>query len=211
MSSSRERLTGGLTFWNDARGFGFITPPGGEQVFVHIEAFPFSSRRPLLGDDLEFELELAPDGRRRAKRAQIVGSGPADGIRRARYPVRPGIVSFVAIPAFLAVYVLVSLASPVPYWVAILYLGASVLCFVAYAVDKSAAVAGRWRISESILLSLGLIGGWPGAIVAQQILRHKTKKTRFRSAFWGSVLLNVVAFVALASPVLPTLVHFFGD
>jgi uncharacterized membrane protein YsdA (DUF1294 family) len=105
----------------------------------------------------------------------------------------------------------VSLASPVPYWVAILYLGASVLCFVAYAVDKSAAVAGRWRISESILLSLGLIGGWPGAIVAQQILRHKTKKTRFRSAFWGSVLLNVVAFVALASPVLPTLVHFFGD
>jgi uncharacterized membrane protein YsdA (DUF1294 family)/cold shock CspA family protein len=207
MPSSRDRPSGPLTFWNDARGFGFITPAGGEQVFVHIEAFPFSSRRPLIGDELSFELEVTPDGRRRAKRAQIIGTSAADGIRRARYPVRPGVISIVAIPAFLAVYVIVSLLRPVPYWVAVLYVGISALCFIAYAVDKQAAIHGRWRISESVLLSLGLLCGWPGAILGQQLLRHKTKKTRFRSAFWGSVALNVVAFLALFSPLLPMLAH----
>lgn len=202
MPSTRDRLEGELTFWNDARGFGFISPPDAAQVFVHIQAFPFSSRRPLIGDHLQFELEIAPDGRRRARTASIVGTSAADGIRRARYPVRPGIVSFVAIPAFLALYVIVAVSRPVPYWVAVLYLGMSILCFAAYAIDKRAAIAGSWRISESVLLSLGLIGGWPGAIVGQQLLRHKTKKSRFRWAFWGSVVLNVIAFIVLASPLL---------
>jgi uncharacterized membrane protein YsdA (DUF1294 family) len=67
---------------------------------------------------------------------------------------------------------------------------------VAYALDKSAAVAGRWRVSEQSLLLLGLAGGWPGGLVAQQLLRHKSNKTSFRHAFWGTVVVNVTAFVA---------------
>lgn len=67
---------------------------------------------------------------------------------------------------------------------------------MAYAFDKAAAAAGRWRSSERSLLALGLIGGWPGGIVAQQLLRHKSSKASFREAFWGTVLLNVAAFVA---------------
>jgi uncharacterized membrane protein YsdA (DUF1294 family) len=47
---------------------------------------------------------------------------------------------------------------------------------------------------------LGLAGGWPGAIVAQQIYRHKSNKAAFRSEFWRSVVVNVLAFVALCSP-----------
>jgi uncharacterized membrane protein YsdA (DUF1294 family) len=74
------------------------------------------------------------------------------------------------------------------------------VCFAVYVHDKSAAVDGRWRVSERTLIVLGLAGGWPGAIVAQQIYRHKSNKAAFRSAFWGSVVLNVLAFVVLCSP-----------
>lgn len=114
-------------------------------------------------------------------------------------PGRPGAVGYVAILAFLVVSAVVNSFWPLPPWVAGLYLITSALCFVVYAIDKSAATAGRRRVSERSLLLLGVVGGWPGAIIAQQVLRHKTKKVSFRSAFWGSVVLNVLAFVALGS------------
>jgi uncharacterized membrane protein YsdA (DUF1294 family) len=57
-------------------------------------------------------------------------------------------------------------------------------------------------VSENALLWTGLLGGWPGAIVAQQLLRHKTQKASFRSAFWMSVVANVVVFVLVTTPVL---------
>jgi uncharacterized membrane protein YsdA (DUF1294 family) len=115
---------------------------------------------------------------------------------------KSGSAAYLAIPVFAAIYFGVSLYRPLPLWVAGIYLVASIACFIAYAVDKSAATAGRWRVSEGRLLVLGFVGGWPGAIVAQQTLRHKTNKAGFRSAFWGSVVLNAVAFVAFTSPLL---------
>jgi uncharacterized membrane protein YsdA (DUF1294 family) len=87
-----------------------------------------------------------------------------------------------------------------PPLVGALYLIASVTCFAMYAADKAAAQAGRWRTSENTLLLLGLACGWPGAIVAQQMLRHKSNKQSFKSRFWVTVLLNVAVFVYLASP-----------
>ena len=71
------------------------------------------------------------------------------------------------------------------------YLLASLICFGMYAVDKSAAISGRRRISEMSLLFLGMLGGWPGAILAQQLLRHKTKKPKFQIVFWLSVVANL--------------------
>jgi ABC-type lipoprotein export system ATPase subunit len=47
---------------------------------------------------------------------------------------------------------------------------------------------------------LNILGGWPGALVAQQVLRHKSNKASFRSAFWGTVVVNVAGFVAIHSP-----------
>jgi hypothetical protein len=34
------------------------------------------------------------------------------------------------------------------------------------------------------------MGGWPGALVAQETLRHKSKKASFRIVFWATVLIN---------------------
>jgi len=69
-----------------------------------------------------------------------------------------------------------------------------------YAVDKSAAKKGIWRTQESTLHLLSLTGGWPGALVAQQKLRHKSKKESFRLVFWATVVLNLGAFVWLHTP-----------
>jgi uncharacterized membrane protein YsdA (DUF1294 family) len=69
-----------------------------------------------------------------------------------------------------------------------------------YALDKSAAKNGAWRTQESTLHLLSLAGGWPGALIAQQKLRHKSKKQTFRAVFWVTVLLNCGAFAWLFTP-----------
>lgn len=74
---------------------------------------------------------------------------------------------------------------------AVLYAVASVACFIVYALDKSAARNGRRRTPERTLLLLGLAGGWPGALAAQRLLRHKSSKTSFLAKFWFTVLLNL--------------------
>ena len=108
---------------------------------------------------------------------------------------------YLAVLLFAAIYTAVSHAWGTPPLVAAAYLAASLLCFVVYAMDKAAAQAGRWRTSESALLMLGLLCGWPGAALAQQWLRHKSSKPSFRPQFWLTVVLNVAVFVYLASPV----------
>ena len=100
----------------------------------------------------------------------------------------------------MVLYVMVGIAWHPPAWIAGIYLGVSALTFLVYRADKSAAAAGERRIPESTLHLLGLAGGWPGAIVAQQLLRHKSNKASFRSAFWASVMGNALGFVVLASP-----------
>jgi uncharacterized membrane protein YsdA (DUF1294 family) len=80
----------------------------------------------------------------------------------------------------------------------IAYLVMSLWCFASYARDKSAARQGARRTPESRLLVLGLLGGWPGGLLAQQWLRHKTVKQPFRRVFWCSVVANVGALIVLA-------------
>lgn len=70
---------------------------------------------------------------------------------------------------------------------------------IAYWLDKSAAQSGQRQISEASLLTVGLFGGWPGVIVAQQALTHKTVEISFRVAFWATVILNVGAFPYVTS------------
>lgn len=67
----------------------------------------------------------------------------------------------------------------------------SVVAYEMFALDKRCALLGRWRVSESQLLFWAMIGGWPGAKLAQRRLRHKTRKEPFRSR------LNKVAAVPL--------------
>lgn len=195
------RIEGAVKTWNDDRGFGFIEPlHGGQEIFVHIKAFVSRSGRPNVGQRVTFEVEMTPDGKKRAKRVEVVKAQRQSVRVRNDHPAQWGTATLFAIPAFLALFAVASILWKVPGWVAGLYLGASAVCFIVYAADKSAAEAGRWRVSEETLLIMGLMGGWPGAIIAQQVLRHKSSKATFRAQFWSTVVVNVLVFLILSSP-----------
>jgi len=98
---------------------------------------------------------------------------------------------------FACIYAAATLMWQLPLAIGAAYLALSLGCYVAYAIDKSAARKGAWRTPESTLLLLGLMGGWPGAVLAQQRLRHKTSKTSFQWKFHATVVLNVVLFLYL--------------
>lgn len=99
---------------------------------------------------------------------------------------------------FLLLYVLLTLLWHVPPWVGAGYLVLSLLSFAAYARDKSAARSGRWRTRESTLHLLALLGGWPGALLAQRHLNHKSAKPGFLALYWLTVLLNCALFLGLS-------------
>jgi len=71
-----------------------------------------------------------------------------------------------------------------------LYLVSSAVTFCVFALDKSAARKNQWRTRERTLHLLALIGGWPGALIAQKLLHHKSEKSSFQLVFWGTVILN---------------------
>jgi len=81
--------------------------------------------------------------------------------------------------------------------IASFYFIASLMTFIVYTIDKSAAKKGHWRVKERTLHLLSLIGGWPGALIAQKILRHKSIKQPFRSFFWLTIFLNVSLLIGL--------------
>jgi len=85
-----------------------------------------------------------------------------------------------------------------PTIVPVFYAAASIAAAIAYRLDKSAAERNAWRTSETMLHVMALIGGWPGALTAQQVFRHKSRKLSFRLAFWTTVALNCGALVWLA-------------
>lgn len=80
-----------------------------------------------------------------------------------------------------------------------LYLLLSLVTFIAYAVDKSAARRRMQRTPERTLHLLALAGGWPGAWLAQRVLRHKSAKARFLVVFWLTVGLNMIMLAVLWS------------
>lgn len=80
------------------------------------------------------------------------------------------------------------------------YFGLSAVSYLMYRADKSAAQSSRRRTPETSLHLLDLLGGWPGALIAQQRFRHKTVKQPFQTLFWLTVTLNLVAAAWLAWP-----------
>jgi len=108
--------------------------------------------------------------------------------------------SFIFAACFFIIVCISVFTANIPPVILGFYIVTSLLTFLVYAKDKSAAKRGAWRTPESTLHLLSLIGGWPGAVIAQQRLRHKSKKQSFRIVFWITVLLNCGAFIGLFTP-----------
>ncbi|WP_255171876.1 DUF1294 domain-containing protein [Xanthomonas hortorum] len=99
-------------------------------------------------------------------------------------------------------------AGRLPALLALWYAAASVVAMIVYRRDKSAAQRGQQRIPETRLHIIALLGGWPGALLAQGLFRHKSSKAAFQLRFWIIVMVNVaVLFFALRQPALMAALH----
>lgn len=181
------RYQGKITDWKDDKGFGFIAPNGGgKQVFVHIKAFANRRRRPEVGELITYELLTDKQGRAQAEHVAFVGD-------LAQASTSSGPHNWMLAVAFLCVMGIFTAAGKLPFSIFGLYLMGSAVAFLAYWIDKSAARNNQWRTPESSLHLYSLVGGWPGALVAQKVLRHKSSKTSFLTTFWATVILNCSA------------------
>lgn len=189
------RYQGRLGDWNDDKGFGFVIPNGGgDRAFVHIKAFARTSRRPLDGDLITYTVTRDARGRLQANAIRFVGeTAPVDD--RAK----PGWFGPAFALLFVATLTGTVFTDQLPMNILLAYAAVSAIAFIVYGLDKSAATAGRQRTPETTLHFLGFICGWPGALLAQRVFRHKSRKAAFQSTFWGTVALNVIALLLLAS------------
>lgn len=186
---SVRRVSGTLTHWDDAKGYGFITPDaGGPRVFVHVSAFGLRAHRPRVGEHVSYVPGADRHGKPRAQ--QVRGLTSPAATTRPPAPADAGRVLWL-VPGFAAVLLLahLQLGLPRPVWG--LYSALSAASFILYGLDKRAARRGDARLSERSLHVLALAGGWPGALLGQQVWRHKSIKPGFRRWFWVSVVLNV--------------------
>jgi uncharacterized membrane protein YsdA (DUF1294 family) len=78
-------------------------------------------------------------------------------------------------------------------WLLFAYAAMSAVSLAAYGLDKSRAERAVRRTPERTLLALDLACGWPGGLVAQQLFRHKNRKTSYQIRFWLVVVANVAA------------------
>ncbi|MDG5468418.1 cold shock and DUF1294 domain-containing protein [Deltaproteobacteria bacterium IMCC39524] len=187
---------GKITSWNDDKGFGFITPiPGGKQVFVHIKAFKKQSRRPEINRLVTYTLSTDKQGRPCAATAAMAAAQCYE-----KDKTNFNGLSFLLAGCFLFIVAICTLLGKIPLIVFSLYVVSSLASYLLYIKDKAAAKNDTWRTPENTLHLFSLMGGWPAALVAQQKLRHKTKKMSFRLVFWFTVMTNCIFFFLLLTP-----------
>lgn len=184
------RQKGKVKSWNDDKGCGFIQPMlDGKDIFFHITAFSSNKRRPDLGQLVTYRVGKDSTGRIRAESISF----SADQISSIAANKGSGSHFSVVIALLFLVFVALSaFFTPLPLMIAFVYMVLSLLTFVFYWIDKQQAQRGGQRTPENTLHVLSVLGGWPGAVFAQQIFRHKTKKQSFRQVFWVTCAVNCV-------------------
>lgn len=190
------RLKGKLQKWNEEKAFGFITPNGGgDNIFIHKSAFVNRQRTPQKNEVITFAISQDNQGRYCASDATFTGEKLKN--KQAKKVNKFSIyLSIIFLILIITAYAL----GYIPRNLLLFYYSASLITFISYAYDKFKARRNGWRITENTLHLLALFGGWPGAAIAQQTLRHKSQKQKFRFVFWLTVIINCAALIWLLTP-----------
>lgn len=71
----------------------------------------------------------------------------------------------------------------------------NLITFFTMGIDKWKAKRGSWRIKESTLFILVLLGGGIGGIVGMYTFRHKTQKNYFKYGFPIIIVIQIIAVI----------------
>ena len=188
--------SGTISKWNDEKGFGFINPKsGGKTIFAHINDYSRIHKPPEKGLEVNYFISTDPKGRRCAVEVR-----PIKGHKNNAREFKQKTFSIVLFSSFACVLYFLLNSNLIPPVIIGVYGVMSAIAFAMYVKDKNAAEWGSWRTQESTLHMLALLGGWPGAAIAQSFLRHKSKKLSFRVTYWMTVIINCGALGWLVSP-----------
>lgn len=180
-------VKGKITQWDDAKGFGFIQPQlKGERVFLHMTGLQNRSRRPVVGEVVTYS--VAKDAQGRLQAQQVTYAGEKRKLKAAKTASR---WPLILVLLFAALLVGAVVTAELPLYIPIIYGAMSIVSYLTYWWDKRKALAGQWRIQESTLQLMALLGGWPGALLAQSYLRHKSQKRAFLAVFYLAALANI--------------------
>ncbi|MGS0681285.1 DUF1294 domain-containing protein [Shewanella sp. 125m-7] len=197
---------GTIDSWDDAKGFGFIQiPEQKQQVFLHVSALANKSLRPQAGNRVQFHQIKDKQGKWRAEKAKLLSGGAVTSSRKIASSRNRFSIGLAL--GFISILSIGYSQQHIPLWLLLYFISASLVTFIAYGWDKRAARKNRWRVSEYKLHLLSLIGGWPGALLAQQWLRHKSAKGRFKLVLWLTVSLNIALIYFVHTPEFSSLLH----
>lgn len=169
-----KREKGILISWNNDKGYGFIRPYNNkEDIFLHMKSLPHNQRRPKVKDVLMYEVGIDEKQQHYAHSAKI------KGIAWSYFTI-----IWLSITLLFGIYVYFVLQQKLPFHPLAIYAGMSLLTILAYSRDKRAARLGTWRITERRLHIFEMLGGWPGALLAQRYYRHKSRKIKYQITFW---------------------------
>ena len=187
---------GTISNWNKEKGFGFIIPKSGDKsIFAHINDYSRIHKSPYKGLEVQYLLSSDQKGRKCAVEVR-----PLKGNKKSSRELKQKLFSTVIFCSFSYVLFFLLDSKSIPFELVGLYTIMSVIAFIMYAKDKNAAEWGKWRTPETTLHTLSLLGGWPGAAVAQSFLRHKSKKVSFRATYWTTVIVNLGVLYWLITP-----------
>lgn len=179
-------MKGRISEWNYERGFGYLEHEG-RRVFLHIRDFKERHKQPEDGDVIHFVMGADKQGRPCAQQAVHAN----DGGRFRVWPIL-AVAGLLALPGYAVFHVAGLIGVK---WAGGWILLVSGVTFVLYAFDKSRAKSGGWREPERLMHLAELIGGWPGAFLAQRWLRHKSSKGPYQFVF--ILIIGLYQFVAI--------------
>jgi uncharacterized membrane protein YsdA (DUF1294 family)/cold shock CspA family protein len=202
------QLTGTVVFWRDDKGFGFVLcEQTGQKLFFHIRDNAKPDVRPHHGAALQFALAQDKQGRDIAAPWRLAATLTAPSaklqhkVSGAAEIERANQIALLFRVSFLGAVIIALLFGRLLYVLPLLYVEASLFTYWLYRADKEAAIARHGnRLAEESLQLFSLIGGWPGAYIAQQQLAHKRSKQSFRREFGFVILGNAVLVIWLLSP-----------
>lgn len=187
---------GTISNWNEEKGFGFIvSTSGGKAIFTHINDYSKNHHKPFKG--LEVQYIIANDAKGRMCAVKVI---PLKDHKKRSSTVRQKYSSMLLLLGFTSITILLVSNNLMPLSLIVLYALMSIISFIIYTKDKSAARTDAWRTPENTLHTLSLFGGWPGATLAQSFLRHKSKKLSFKVIHWLTIAANCSVVYWLITP-----------